>query len=157
MLFVLLISLHFLTPKSTTDHAVYLSVLEIDGKQMRAKVFTDNIQDAIRNDSEEFVPTAEEEFPNRNRSAIEKYFQKKIELEINNRGVSISLQEASLEGDSYWITFHLETAEKWETFYLKADYLMELFPDQTNVVKIINEKPRFFRLTKSNASCSFSL
>ena len=124
-----------------TDHAIYISVLEIDAQQMKVKVFEDNLQDALRNDS----------------NSIEGYFRKKIKLEINGNPVGFDLSDTSLEGDSYWITFRLRPHEKWESFSLEANYLMELFPDQTNVVKVLTEEPQFFRLSIFNPKCSFTL
>lgn len=126
-------------PKSN-DHAIYISVLEIDEKEMKVKVFTDNLDDAIRNDA----------------NSIEGYFRKKIRLQINEQFVGFNLQEVSEEGDSYWITFKLDAPTNWQSFYLEADYFMELFPDQTNVVKVIGDNPQFFRLTKANPTCSFT-
>ena len=101
----------------------------------------DNLEDAIKNDA----------------SSIEGYFQKKIRLQINKQLIGFNLQEVSEEGDSYWITFALDGPVTWQSFYLEADYFMELFPDQTNVVKVIGEKAQFFRLTKNKPSCSFGL
>ncbi|MEM9897420.1 MAG: DUF6702 family protein [Bacteroidota bacterium] len=130
----------YLSLSIISDHAIYISVLEIDNQRMKVKVFSDNLNDAIRNDA----------------NSIEGYFQKKIKLKVNEMNVSFTLDEVTEEGDSYWITFKLSTPNKWNSFYLEADYFMELFPDQTNVVKVIGEKPQFFRLTKLNPTCSFT-
>lgn len=140
MLSVILISFTLLSSIEGNDHAVYISVLEIDNQQMRVKVFSDDLADAIRNDS----------------SSIEAYFQKKIKLKINEQPIDFTLHEVSVEGDSHWITFNLYGPATWQTFALEADYFMELFGDQTNVVKVTGEKPQFFRLTKSNPSCRFT-
>lgn len=141
MLSYLILSLFLISPSSKEDHAIYISVLELDKSQMKVKVFIDNLEDALRNDS----------------NSIEDYFQKKIKLQINSQNLYFSLNEVKEEGDSYWISFNMTTPENWRTFYLKADYLMELFPNQTNVVKVMIDKPQFFRLTKSNPTCSFKL
>lgn len=123
----------------TIDHAIYISVLEIDSQQLKVKVFSDDLKDALRNDS----------------SSVEAYFQKKINLHINNQPIRFVLKEVTEEGESQWITFLMETPSQWHSFNLKADYFMELFPDQTNVVKVRVDSPRYFRLNQSNPSISF--
>ncbi|WP_258102143.1 DUF6702 family protein [Marinoscillum pacificum] len=129
----------FISPTSKVDHAIYVSVLEIESQQLKVKVFSDDLNDALRNDS----------------SSIEEYFQKKIKLRINEQSINFNLKEVSEEGESQWITFEMKTPAEWHSFYLQADYLMELFPDQTNVVKVMDESTRYFRLNQSNPSCSF--
>lgn len=129
----------FISPTSNVDHAIYVSVLEIESQQIKVKVFSDDLNDALRNDS----------------SSVEEYFQKKIKLRINEQSINFNLKAVSEEGESQWITFEMEAPSGWNSFYLKADYLMELFPDQTNVVKVMDKSTRYFRLSQSNPSCSF--
>ena len=69
------------------EHAIYISVLEIDKKEIKVKVFTDNLQDAIRNDAYNYIPSTEANFHIVNQPAIEWYFQKKIQLKINDKSV----------------------------------------------------------------------
>lgn len=132
--------LRLVSSMSVEDHAIYVSVLEIDHQEMKVKVFMDDLNDAIRNDS----------------SSIEEYFQKKINLQTDDESVIFSFQEVTEEGEIYWITFKLEMPEEHGLVNLKADYLMELFPDQTNVVKVNGKQSLFFKLDKSNPSCHFS-
>jgi len=141
MLSLFLTSFYLISSGISYDHAIYISVLEIDDQRLHVKVFTDNLEDAIRNDA----------------NSIEGYFQKRIRLQINEQNIPFSLDEVVEEGDSYWISFRVETPGHWHSFYLEADYFMELFPDQINVVKVLYEKTQFFRLTKLNPSCSFNL
>lgn len=157
MLTIFFIPFYLLSLYLNHFHAIYISVLEIDEQQMSIKVFSDNLEDAIRNDAKSFTPSDEEAFPVVNRSAINGYFQKKIQLQINGHETGFSLEEVMVKGDSYWITLKLEAQEKRQSFYLKAIYLMELFPGQTNIVKVISEKPQFFKLTSLNPSCEFTL
>ena len=157
MALLLFLQLSILSNPSDPAHAIYISVLEVDNQQMKVKVFTDNLEDAIRNDAYNYIPSTEEDFHVVNQHAIEWYFQKKIRLQINSREVGFSINETMLEGDSYWITFILEEHQEWKTFELEAKYLMELFPDQTNVVKVLGKRPQFFRLNRFFPSCSFEL
>ncbi|MEM0938646.1 MAG: DUF6702 family protein [Bacteroidota bacterium] len=157
MLSILLIPFYLLSSYTNHDHAFYISILEIDEQQMSIKIFSDNLEDAIRNDSKAFTPSDEEAFPIVNRSAINGYFQKKIQLQINGQKIGFSLDTIKMKGNSYWVTFRLEAQEEWQSFYLKASYFMELFPDQTTIVKVISKKPQIFKLTNLNPSCEFTL
>ncbi|MEM9337754.1 MAG: DUF6702 family protein [Bacteroidota bacterium] len=157
MLSFLLIPICLLAPSEKYDHAIYISVLEIDHREMRVKVFTDNLQDAIRNDSGYFTNIGEEAFLTIHKSAIHAYFQRKIQLKINDQNVVFHPKEATVEGNSYWFTFSLEPQKEWKSFYLKADYLMELFPEQINIVNVHGRKPQFFKLTKLSSSYRFKL
>ena len=139
---------------SVHDHAIYLSVLEIDIQEMRIKVFQDNLEDAIRYNSPNFKPGGA--FDVENRPAIEAYFQRKVDLSITDRTVHFYLQNVTVEGDSYLLVFQLAPYETGKTFELEASYLMELFPDQTNVVKVLGTPPQYFRLTKFFPTCRFS-
>lgn len=142
---------------NNSEHAMYISVLEIDQQEIRVKVFTDNLEDAIRNDAQHYAPPVEGAFHVVNQQYIEAYFQKKIVLKSGEKRISLTLKKSSHEGDSYWFTFTPTSIEKSEEIELKANYLMELFPDQTNVVKVMSSSPKFFRLTKFFPSCSFKL
>ena len=115
-------------------------MLEIDQKQMKVKVFSDDLADALRNDN----------------SSIEVYFQKRIKVMVDGEPQIFEHLNTTIEGDSHWITFKFRKNKKG-SFEVKATYLMELFPDQTNVLKVMSPKPQFYKLTKSNQTCSFSI
>jgi len=138
------------------DHAVYISVVEFQGKELRLKLFTDDLQDAIRNDSQAFQSSDDQNFCRVNRTPIESYFRKKIKIKVNGRQISFRLRDSKLEGDSYWIAFDLDASEEWKTLSLTASHFMELFPTQTNIIKVIGSKQRFCKLTTSNRTCSIS-
>lgn len=154
MLSLLLIHFCLIAPTSEGDHAIFISVLEVDSHQMKIKVFTDNLQDALRNDTGHLPPSTQGNFHIKNAHAIASYFRKKVQLQINEKEVDLNFLEATLEGDSYWITFELDFQEKWRSLKLEATYLFELFPFQTNVVKVMGEKQHFFRLSKHKPDCS---
>ncbi len=139
MLLISILSI-LLSTEVKADHAIYISVLEIDQEQMRIKVFMDDLDQAVTDSYH----------------SVEGYFKEKVEIKVNDEYLDFKLLDIREEEDSYWITFQLSQSSKWNSFYMRADYLMELFTDQTNIVKILGEKTRFFKLTASNPSCSFS-
>ncbi len=139
-----------------SDHAVYISVVEFQENSVRIKVFTDDLQDAIRNDSPgSFQPGNISDFCNLNQSAIEKYFQNKLKIVINNSPVAIKYLKSRVEGDSYWINFTMNFSGSWKSLNISAPFFRELFPTQSNIIKVMGSKPRFCKITAGNPQCSF--
>ena len=136
------------------DHAIYISVIEFHGKELKVKLFTDDLQDAIRNDNSSFQPSDVKSFCRVNKTPIESYFMKKLKIMVDGKAASIRLRESKLEGDSDWILFDMNSNEEWRTLSITASHFMELFPTQTNIIKVIGSKQRFCKLTSSNPTCS---
>ena len=58
---------------------------------------------------------------------------------------------------SVWLTFDFTSSSTWGEVEITADYLMELFPTQSNVVSITyHSEKRMFRLTKNSTSETIS-
>lgn len=151
-MWLFLIASSFIYP----DHAIYISVIEIRKQEniteIKVKVFQDDLQNAIKNYSGVVVLTAPEAFPQKYPNEIESYFRE--HLKVND--LSYQLKSSELNGDSYWFTFLSENAE-WTKINATADYLMELFPTQENILKVLlNGETRFCRLNIKNRSCEIS-
>jgi hypothetical protein len=148
------ISASGLNRNSEEMHAIYVSVLEIEdieakSGELRLKVFTDDLEDAIYNqvgiryDLKGDCNLAQE--------AIQRYLSDHLELIIDNQKVSIGYISCEINDISLWITFSFSSNGQWTKVDLKADYLMELFPTQSNVVSItLGEEKRMFRLLKGD-------
>jgi len=136
------------------SHAIYISVVEIEHKDLdnnakiMIKVFTDDFKDAILNAFEKQIDFSDEKSCSDNKSVIEGYFNKHFKAVINGKHLSISLTSCELNGDSVWLYFDMNCPTYWKEISVTADFLMELFPKQSNIVSIYhgNDK-RFLRLT----------
>ncbi|MEN8250227.1 MAG: DUF6702 family protein [Bacteroidota bacterium] len=140
------------------DHAVYVSVIEIDKADnsdkasLRFKLFADDLEDAIHNQSGIRTDLLKGDCRDA-RELIEKYLEAHFMLMINNKAVEQEYISCELNDISIWIEFELETPEKWNSVEVKADYLLELFPTQNNVVSITYQKQkRMFRLMNNKTS-----
>lgn len=136
-------------------HAVYISVVEIEAKQVRVKVFSDDLRDAIRNHARITPDTSVMNFCERYQKEIQGYFNEKLTLTINNTKVPYQYQSTSEEGDSYWITFGFTIEEDWKSIQVEDKHFMELFPTHSNIIKVNWPTLRFGRLSASQTSCSF--
>lgn len=139
------------------DHAIYLSVAEVvheQGKtdaQIKIKVFTNDMEDALLNEFRQKIGLSDTALFGANKKYIQQYFSQHIELTIDNKKQNLNLSRAELTGDAIWFYFDTICAINWKEVTVKADYLMELFPTQSNVISIEHSsKKQFIRLTNNN-------
>ena len=121
------------------DHAIYLSTLEINVDQNEIevviKVFEDDLRDALRNFHSRIMDTSAVLFPD----YVAQYFD--IHLEIKNGEMLIEPYQNSVKlvGDSYQIKMSAQIVEPIMLLQIQADYFMELFPTQQNVLNLTFE------------------
>ena len=149
----------FLSPGAKKDHAIYIGVVEIIREergttaQLRVKVFTDDLEDALRNFSKQHVSLSAESDCQANALWIARYFETHFECTINGRQAPFDYQKCGKNSESVWLFFDLKVPEDWKSIKVRADFLMELFPTQTNVVSINDHhKKKFLRLNKKKPS-----
>ena len=158
-LFILsiLFSLSFLNPgpeSNRTNHALYVSVLEIEKEQSRerasimVKIFSDDLEDAIFNHAQQRLDLLGGNC-GQGKTYISNYFNDHLKLRIDGKEQSYSYLSCEVNDISLWLTFEFTTLTSWNEVEITADYLMELFPTQSNVVSITyHSEKRMFRLTK---------
>ncbi|MEM9328961.1 MAG: DUF6702 family protein [Bacteroidota bacterium] len=147
----------FLMLDLRSEHAVYISVVEITDGRVEVKVFTDDLQNAIRNFDPNMKMAQDDQFCRENRNTIQSYFQRNLKIDINDKPMEFSYASATTEGDSYWIVFDMGKVGTWKTVSVEDRHFMEIFPTQTNIIKIIGGKQRFCKLTIGDPSCSFPM
>ena len=142
-----------------TDHAIYLSVVEIsqnekkDRASVRIKVFINDIEDAVFNQVKKRINLLDTASFSSQKAFLEKYFENHFELSLNGKAMQLILVSSELNSDAIWLQFETQCEDKWKSISVKADYLMELFPAQSNVLSIIyDNKKQFARLTNSKSS-----
>lgn len=138
-----------------SDHAIYISVVEIEAQRVRVKVFQDDLQDAIRNYSSLVPDTIRTNYCEQNRTMIEDYFNEKLKIAINNQPMALTYQTSSEEGDSYWISFLYSAPDVWQSIVVEDSHFIELFPIQSNIIKLVYPKQHFCRLSLGEPKCTF--
>ncbi len=141
------------------SHGIYISVVEIDHRNIaenaavRLKVFTDDLENALRNKYKKSFTLIGKNGCNTYDDDIEDYFRKHLNLRVNTGAIDITLDSCEENGDSLWLTFSTSAKGDWSTVEVKADYFMELFPAQSNVVSVYyGEQKLFLRLTVDKKS-----
>ena len=146
------------------EHALYLSVVQIDHQEMeqeaeiKIKVFTDDFQDAMRNAFAEYQVGPLNSFCTQNGKFIQEYIHQHLEIKVNQQPTQLELTQCTLEGEVFLFTFSMHCPKKWEKVHINADLLMELFPTQTNVFNLFSgDERRFFRLQQKAPSIQLTL
>ena len=121
---------------------------------VEVKVFTDDFQDAIRNfDQEGYTYEGDITFVQDNAENVTSYFGE--HLRMDDGRISLSFQKSELVGDSYWITLSAKLETDLRSLDIAADYFMELFPTQQNIVIAAKGTlKRSCRLTKQAPQCT---
>lgn len=150
---ILLLSLLFFVLNSISpNHAIYLSVVELTHSEtptLTIKVFTNDLQDIIRNYSTKYVPKSEDEFIAANRKLIEDYFQKNLLIQVNEKAAQIQLRKTMQESDVHFLYFSMNADANWVSLEVIGAFFTELFPIQSNIFTLdYKEKKYFGRMTK---------
>jgi Domain of unknown function (DUF6702) len=139
-------------------HAIYVSVLEVEQEAgtkqgtIRVKVFANDLEDAIFNQSKNRIALQNGDC-GQNKSFIGGYFKEHLHLNIDGTPIKYRYVSCEINDISIWLTFEFISPPAWSKVDITADYLIELFPTQSNVVSVTyrNEK-RMFRLTKGSTT-----
>lgn len=158
------LQLSFIYPKeSWSSHALYLGTLQLkyQAEEQEAfldlKVFSDDLQSAIRNAYQEFQPGPLSTLFSQNQSLIEDYFTQHLTLRINDVDHVPQLYQSEQMNDAYLLQFKFTSPAHWTKLELTADFFMELFPNQINVVSVAyQQQKQFARLSKKQPTCAAS-
>ena len=141
-------------------HALYLGTIQLKhelGEEqaiMHIKVFSDDLQSAIRNASQDFQPGPLSDLFEKNEALIKAYFTQHTSIVINEEASVPVLFKWEQQNDIHLLSFRLSCSTQWQALDFQANFFMELFPTQSNVVSIINgEQRQFARLSKQESSC----
>jgi len=139
----------------SSNHAIYVSVLEIEQvsegetAKIMVKIFANDLEDAIFNQSEKRLDLLTGSC-DQNAASLLSYFYDHLQLSINGKLQKYSFISCEINDTSLWLTFEFKSPSKWGELAITADYLMELFPTQSNVVSIkYHGDKRMFRMTNS--------
>jgi len=142
------------------DHAIYLSVIQIqqnapgEPADMQVKVFKNDLESALRNAFPDYVPVPLSDIYPQYADQIEAYFGRHLLVTINGTRQRASLHNCRAEGDTFWLDMRLPDAGAWHRLDVKADFFMELFPTQSNVLNVsVGGQQQFCRLTREAPSC----
>lgn len=124
-----------------------------DSTIIKIKVFSDDLEDALMNAFRKRVTLSDPSTCRVNKNEITGYFSEHFKCTINQSKLKIRLSRCETAGDATWFYFTADCPTAWTEVKISADYLLELFPTQSNVVSISHgKKKHFLRLTQSKTS-----
>ncbi len=142
------------------EHALYLGTLQLKYEAqspealLDVKVFSDDLQSAIRNAYEDFQTGPLNNLFTQNRPLIEVYFKEHLQLKINDTAQVLKLYRHEQINDTHILQFAISCPHSWKHVVLTGDFFMELFPNQINVVSVSYlEQKQFARLNKQQPQC----
>ncbi|HFA50736.1 MAG TPA: hypothetical protein ENJ95_17145 [Bacteroidetes bacterium] len=145
---------------NTAAHGLYLSVIEIQHPSLsptadlKMKIFKDDLQNALRNAFPDTPPPDKELLCENGQADLQAYFNKHVFCEINGQKLVLEWNGCEKNNDAYWFFYKIKCPQEWKAFRLKADFLMELYPAQANMLQLTNgADKRFVRLTKKESTC----
>ena len=127
---------------STPDHAFYIAVIEINHTahakeaELTVKVFSDDMCDALRNASQSAEAVEPEQVCTKYAEELADYFAGHLSLYLNANPTQLKLNGCEEIGDTYQLSFSMACPEEWDELRITADFLMELFPTQSQMVHI---------------------
>ena len=138
-----------------TAHKYYISSTKIEYKkesktiQITMRFFIDDLQETINRTYSESVELA---LPNETAkidSFISNYISKKLEVIINSNKKTYSFLGKEYNNDEIYIYLEIENVEFINKIEVKNSMLMEIFPEQQNIIKLyLNDAKKTFLLTK---------
>lgn len=148
--------------KSNDSHAIYIGVVQMSHVENRpsadiiVKVFQDDLQDVLKNAFDLKKMEAEIAYYNQYQLEIEQYFQNHLSCSINGQSMSLRLKKGEKAAEVYLLSFEIACPEVWKTVDIRADFFMELFPIQSNILHVENgKKKRFGRMKKDTDELRF--
>jgi hypothetical protein len=124
-----------------SDHAIYLSSTELEIRDdkilITAKVFSDDLRDAIKNhDAAQYQPGELQHFASKNSNLIQDYFRHYLTVKNEKGALILRYVESTVEGDAHFVQMQIAQIGKTTALSINASFFMELFPTQMNVVVV---------------------
>ena len=141
------------------DHAIYIGTVQVIGQPnasqviLQIKVFEDDLANALYTAYESYRSFQFDAGDEQSVALAIDYFSQHLTFSItpNHTLESWALDEVVQTNDIVHLTLQGEGPVVWPRLSVKADFFMELFPAQSNVVQIkYGDFQHYFRLTKSN-------
>jgi hypothetical protein len=147
-----------------SPHALYIGMVDVSHGStsrtldIRVRVFADDLQSCVRSSfPEQYVADHAETWPGKNREAVARYFRQHLWFSTGGKKGALRLKSIRLEGELYWLSLEADCAAKWATLEAHADFFMEVFPSQSNMVHLSRGgETRYGRTTADARQVSFT-
>jgi len=145
---------------SSASHAIYIGTIKIYHQEekghttMEVKVFSDDLQNALKNEQELAYLPNKSAMCNNDTDALQQYFDKYLQVWVNDKAMHFQLIDCEVINEVHLLHFAPTSTTQWQVLKVKATFFMELFPTQSNVLQVSFDKKnssdsssRFGRMT----------
>ena len=138
----------------TADHAIYLSTIRIHDEDdhliMQVNIFEDDLRDALRDHHGEVIDTSALDFEIR----VNDYMKEHLVINLNDDIRLLVVKDVIRVGDTYQVAYSPIPVSSIAKIALEADYLMELFPMQQNILQLEYQDHQYYHIFKKGSSYS---
>lgn len=136
------------------NHNIHLAQVNIKNipqstfSSVEIKMFADDFRDALQNYFPKKRFIANETLCEQHQQ-ITKYITKHFYCKINQKKCKLVFQSCTFRDGMYALSFNFTTPRSWTSVKIKADFLMEIFPKQSNIISLnYNQEKWFERVQK---------
>ena len=151
ILFILLIVPLF----AFTAHKYYISLIKVEYKtesksiQVTMRIFIDDLQEAINKTYNKNFELGESDKKSDIDTLINNYIKNNFVIKINSQNKNYLFLGKEDEKDVIFLYLEVENIESIQSIEIKNSMLMDVFPEQKNIIKLtINDTKKTFLLTK---------
>ncbi|MBT33315.1 MAG: hypothetical protein CMO01_26940 [Thalassobius sp.] len=156
-LFVIIPQVKLLAPNNGYEagkHAIYISVCELEYQpesiQIKIKTFTNDLEDAIHNQTGEAVSIDGNLESSKVNNMISEYLLSHVNFVADAKKLELQFKKRVKESDATWAYFEVKNAKDFKELEVNNDLFLELFETQLNVVSVsYNSEKKFLRLDKN--------
>jgi len=143
----LIVAIPLLSLGSTTiKHPIYVSITEVDYVskkqeiQVALKIFTDDLEAAIRKEGKEVNLDTPKEIKNSN-SYIKNYIDKHFKVNINHReDLQINYAGKEYIDDATWVYYSYKTSKKVKSITIQNTVIFDIHDSQKNLTHLRKDK-----------------
>jgi len=152
---ILLFALLPYQSESSADHAIYISVIEVDhdARTVRIKTFSDDLMNGLKSIDKKIYLGAD---PCLLESPMLLYIQQYFRLSMNGKRLPLTILDCAIESDTHWITLKYDFEKEVNRLKIETDWLTDLFLNQQNIIKVkIGNQRQNGRLNASTTSFEY--
>jgi hypothetical protein len=134
-------------------HATYIGVVEILAEkhhrhfEIRVKLFTDDLEEAIRVDTGNGVLLRTQSQLVQHATMINNYVYSHLDINIDNQPVPLTFIRSVNDGETTFLFYRGDKKGLTDRVCVSTNLLMDAFPTQNNIVRLhIDNNERYIRL-----------
>jgi hypothetical protein len=164
MAFLFVVLTFFVPSLPAIDHEFYVSVIEVSHSEQtqtvrfKCRIFSDDLQTGLQSEFDLASTPPLQGLCTDQKDHLTQFFSNHVTVAINGIDKEINALNCSSDGDVHTLEWQVDSVARIYTLKLKADYLMDVYPGQTQMVQFSSgEQKRTLRLRRNAPSSVIDL